>query len=555
MTDNSALVYNLSGAQTFGGVISGSGSLTQAGTGILTLMGSNPYTGGTTISAGTLQVGNGGSGASIGNTSSLLDNGSLVFNHSDAVTFSPAVSGSGSLTQTGTGVLTLTGSNNSIGSTTISGGALQVGNGSNLNLAGALTLAPSTAVAVANGGQINLSGGTLSIANQALLTVSNGAALTTAGPTYVNSAGTLLANGGTSVLTANGDVTISGGNLLVNGAFSLGSGHTLTIQNNGLADFAQGPFFLDQGTTAHIASGGTLQNVSQLAVAFSGLGKGSLSVDGSNTVVAAGALLVGGGGASGSATFSGSSTSWLNYMGLAADFFPGTSAALTITSGAAVNLAGALDLADAGGNATGSILLTGAGSRLTQTSSASALILGSGAFGSASLTVASGATFSALGPITVNSPAVFNISGGSAIIQGLLAGNVTDDSTLEFVPAQSFNYTGDISGSGNLMKDGPLSLILSGSNTYAGGTMVDDGMLYATNSDALPNESSLTVGAGGMFIFDPSAAGASLSTIPSRGASPGLTAVPVPEPGTFVLLGVAAFVAAAATWRSRRNCK
>ena len=79
------------------------------GTGILTLLGSNTYSGGTTISAGTLQVGNGGSGAAIGSTSGVLDNGGLVFNHSDIVTFSPLISGSGSLTQTGTGILTLAG--------------------------------------------------------------------------------------------------------------------------------------------------------------------------------------------------------------------------------------------------------------------------------------------------------------------------------------------------------------------------------------------------------------------------------------------------------------
>ena len=56
MTDNGALVFNLSGASTFGGAISGVGSLTQAGTGMLTLTGSNTYTGGTTVSAGTLQT-------------------------------------------------------------------------------------------------------------------------------------------------------------------------------------------------------------------------------------------------------------------------------------------------------------------------------------------------------------------------------------------------------------------------------------------------------------------------------------------------------------------
>ena len=95
----------------------------------LTLPGSNTYTGGTTISAGTLQVGNGSSGASIGSTSSVLDNASLVFNHADSVTFPQIISGSGSLTQMGTGILSLTGNNTYSGGTTISAGTLQVGNG------------------------------------------------------------------------------------------------------------------------------------------------------------------------------------------------------------------------------------------------------------------------------------------------------------------------------------------------------------------------------------------------------------------------------------------
>ena len=127
--DNASLVFSHGDGVMFSPPISGSGSLTQAGTGILTLLGSDTYSGSTTISTGTLQVGNGGDGASIRGTSSLLDNASLVFNHGDAVTFSPAISGSGSLTQAGTGILTLLGSNTYSGGTTISAGTLQIGNG------------------------------------------------------------------------------------------------------------------------------------------------------------------------------------------------------------------------------------------------------------------------------------------------------------------------------------------------------------------------------------------------------------------------------------------
>ena len=522
--------------------------INQTGNGIMTLLGSNTYSGGTTVSGGTLQLGNGGSTGNLGG-GSVTNNAAIVFDRSDnGLEIANNISGSGSLTQTGPGTLTLTGSDTYSGGTAISRGALQVGNGGNLNVGGGLTLAASTAVTIASGGQINLSGGSLSIANQALLTVSSGAALAAAGPTYVNSGGTLLASGG--VFTANGGVTVNGGNLLVNGAFSLGSGQTLTVQAGGLADFAQGPFFLDQGTAAHVASSGTLQNVSQVAVAFRGLGNGSLTVDGSNTVVAAGSLLVGGSSAAGLATFSGSSTSTFNYMRIATDFFPGTSGTLTIISGASVNLAGALDLADFG-SATGSILVSGAGSRLTQTGSASAVVLGSGALGTANLTVANGATFSAAGPILVNSPAVLDISGGSVIVQASLTGNVIDNSTLDIAPVQSFTYAGNISGSGRLVKDGAASLILSGSNDYSGGTAINAGTLYVTNSDALPGDSSLTVGAGGAFVFDPSQGGAPFEA--ANGNLPhGVAMAAVPEPGTLALL-VAAGPAAWWLWRRRRG--
>ena len=49
-------MFNRSDAVTFGGVISGTGTLTQIGTGTLTLGGINTHTGGTSVSAGTLAV-------------------------------------------------------------------------------------------------------------------------------------------------------------------------------------------------------------------------------------------------------------------------------------------------------------------------------------------------------------------------------------------------------------------------------------------------------------------------------------------------------------------
>ena len=80
------------------------------GTGVQVLAGNNTYTGSTTISAGTLQLGNGGTTGSLATGSVILDNGNLTFNRSNTVTqgtdFSGGpISGSGSLTQAGTGML------------------------------------------------------------------------------------------------------------------------------------------------------------------------------------------------------------------------------------------------------------------------------------------------------------------------------------------------------------------------------------------------------------------------------------------------------------------
>ena len=128
ITNNAALVINRSNAVTFGQAISGTGTLTKLGAGTTTLTGANTYSGTTTISAGTLQVGNGGTTGTLG-TGAVVNNAALRINRSDAVTVGQAISGTGTLTKLGAGTTTLTGANTYSGTTTISAGTLQVGNG------------------------------------------------------------------------------------------------------------------------------------------------------------------------------------------------------------------------------------------------------------------------------------------------------------------------------------------------------------------------------------------------------------------------------------------
>ncbi len=127
VADAGVLAFNRSDATIFAGAVSGTGSLEQRGSGTTVLTGTNIYTGGTVISAGTLQIGDGGTSGSI--AGDVANAGVLAFDRSDAAIFAGAVSGSGSLEQRGIGTTVLTGTNVYTGSTIISAGTLQIGNG------------------------------------------------------------------------------------------------------------------------------------------------------------------------------------------------------------------------------------------------------------------------------------------------------------------------------------------------------------------------------------------------------------------------------------------
>lgn len=123
----SALLVNRVDATLLNGAISGEGRFEQRGDGTTILSGDSSWTGGTEISQGTLQVGNGGnSGSLVGN---IYNQGTLQFNRSDNATMNIMVSGSGDLVQVGTGTLTLNGDQTYTGATRVENGTLRL-NGS-----------------------------------------------------------------------------------------------------------------------------------------------------------------------------------------------------------------------------------------------------------------------------------------------------------------------------------------------------------------------------------------------------------------------------------------
>jgi autotransporter-associated beta strand protein len=100
VTDSAALVFNRYDNITVSNLISGSGSLTQAGYGVLTLAAADTYSGATYIAAGTLALTNSGSMA--GSTNINLANGALfdvsgVASHSMTLSSGKMISGDGSV--------------------------------------------------------------------------------------------------------------------------------------------------------------------------------------------------------------------------------------------------------------------------------------------------------------------------------------------------------------------------------------------------------------------------------------------------------------------------
>ncbi|HVM62067.1 MAG TPA: autotransporter-associated beta strand repeat-containing protein [Verrucomicrobiae bacterium] len=269
---------------TLSGAITGPGGFTTAGnngTTTIMLANANTFSGGATISSGTLSLNNslavqnstiydltnnalafgtptsytlgGLSGTgNIGLTNSAGGIGLSVGNNNANTTYSGVLSGSGSLTKIGSGTLTLSGTaaNTYSGLTTVSGGELDLGKTAGVNaIGGNLTIAGgevkliannqigNSAVVSVNSGSFNLNGGNetvgiTTIGSAGLLTNGTAGAMLGGGisnnGTIYLSASTLF----TGIVTNNGTMFFQGtisNNLVNSGNGSITLGNTSTI--------------------------------------------------------------------------------------------------------------------------------------------------------------------------------------------------------------------------------------------------------------------------------------------------------------------------------------
>ena len=286
VTANDTVTLANSGAMTVSGTISGpvgavvsgagtttlAGNVTSgltnsgAGTTVLTAAGNNPSS--TTISAGTLQVGDGTLAGSTG-TGLITNNATLAFNTATALTATAAnaIVGTGAVTKTGPGTAVLSGAtaNTYSGNTTVTGGTL--------------VLSKTTAVDAIGGNLFVEAGGTVAYgttAGQLADHILDTASVTINGGTFGSGAGNTEAAPTAGIFDTVASVTLN------SGVFLSGRGDAIPFTASGA--------FAANGGRAHLSRGGSLS-----AASFTFASGSTLELDGGSTGVIS-RLMVGAGG-------------------------------------------------------------------------------------------------------------------------------------------------------------------------------------------------------------------------------------------------------------------
>ena len=514
---------------TLSGVISGPGGLTKTGDGTLVFVGTNTYSGATTVSAGTLAAGAANvfsadsaitlaTGATLdlnnfNQTISSLSGGNVALGSATltmqtvlAATYGGVISGTGGLIKSGSGTLTLTGTNAYTGSTTVTGGVLSISSDSNVG-SGALTLngggLQSTAsFTSARNISLGSSGGSFSPDASTTLTL-NGV-LSGAGSLTMNGLGTLaltgvntytggtVLNAGTvdaaswaSVGGASNPLTFGGGTLLIGGVNALQTG----------MDVGAGIVF--NTGTGTLTVPGTLTGAGTVTK----LGTGTLSLTGTNTY-AGGTILNEG------------TVSILSNSNLGTG--PITFNGCTLQFTAATTLENAVSL----NSSTGTFNTNGNAVTLSGVVSGSGVLVknGSGTLSLRGTNTYSGGTVINGGVINIVSDSnLGDPSGGIAMDNGTLQVSADVSSNRNVIlnsgggsfdtNGSSLALNGILSGVGTLTKLGGGPLTLRGTNTYTGGTVINDGMVNIVSDANLGDSTGSVTFNGGMLQ-----AGATLAT-------------------------------------------
>ena len=328
-TRGSVLTIDAAINTTLTGNISGSGSLTKAGAGNLTLSGTSTYTGATLLSTGTLSLAN---ADAIGASSTIAFNGGIfrILNTADksaqfskavnqrynidtsgrSVTFASGLTSVGGvLNKLGAGTVTLSGANSYTGGTSFTEGVVRVESAGALGSTGALRFQGGTlqhsaankvdysARFVSDGGQaFNIDTGGQDVGHATSLR-STGGTLNKVG------AGTLLLSG-----TANdlGSTTVRDGNLAVGGSLTTGGltvdglagGATALMTVNAGGGVTAGDSFIGLGGGARLVQdGGTFSTGANKLTLGANVGAvGTYALRAASGSLSAGELVIGGAG-------------------------------------------------------------------------------------------------------------------------------------------------------------------------------------------------------------------------------------------------------------------
>ena len=453
--------------------------------------------------------------------------GTFNTNAATTLTLGGTISGVGGLSKSGAGTLTLTGTNTYQGNTTITAGALAVSTDANLGAAtgiltlrtgGALqflanftsnrnvTIGPGNAVFDTNGHDATL-GGAISVGSSSteLHKIGAGTLTLTGNNTYT---GQLQINAGTLILTGDNQPSIT--------PTPINSGATLQIGNGGGTGSLTGNVTDDGLFIINRSNAYTFGGVISGAGSFVQMGAGTTTLTATNTYAGATAVNAG------------------TLQAGAANAFSAVSA-FTVASGATLDLASLNQtigsLAGAGSVTLGSATLTTNGDNtstifsgtiagtggLTKIGAGTLTLSGAGTYSGATAvnagTLQAGAAnaFSAASAFTVASGATLDLNSFNQTIGSLAgAGSVTLGSATLTTNGDntSTTFSGVISGSGSLAKIGGGTLVLSGVNTYSGGTTLAAGTLRLENDQALGTGALTTTGsvvdyANGVTIANP----------------------------------------------------